>query len=127
MSEPRLKPSFLTSGIVIFTATKASLASIGKQKNWNNKEIASGRPNAPIKLSKISRPSTSVNSIRERIEGIFNEVQNTGRNLEQLLQRTVIGLSAHIIAKMTSHLLKFIFRKQFGVDVQTKTSEHQPA
>lgn len=68
-----------------------------------------------------------LNSIRERIEGIFNEVQNTGRNLERLLRKTVIGLSTHVIAKMTSHLLKFILRKQFGVDVQTFSAQDQPA
>jgi len=67
-----------------------------------------------------------LNSIRERIEGIFNEVQNTGRNLERLLRKTVIGLSTHVIAKMTSHLLKLILRKQFGVDVQTFSAQDQP-
>ena len=60
-----------------------------------------------------------LNSTRERIEGLFNELQNTGRNLERLLRKTVVGLSAHVIVKMTSHLLKLILRNQFGVDVQT--------
>jgi len=44
-----------------------------------------------------------LNSIRERIEGAFNEVQNTGRNLERLLAKTVVGLCTRVIAKMTSH------------------------
>ena len=62
-----------------------------------------------------------LNSARERIEGVFNELQNTGRNLERLLAKTVIGLATRVIAKMTSHLLKCILRKFHGIDVQTFT------
>lgn len=62
-----------------------------------------------------------LNSIRERIEGVFNEIQNTGRNIERLLAKTVIGLATRVISKMTSHLLKFILRKFHGIDVQTFT------
>ena len=62
-----------------------------------------------------------LNSIRERIEGVFNELQNTGRNIERLLAKTVVGLATRVIAKMTSHLLKFILRKSHGIDVQTFT------
>jgi len=62
-----------------------------------------------------------LNSIRERIEGVFNEIQNTGRNVERLLAKTVVGLATRIISKMTSHLLKFILRKFHGIDVQTFT------
>lgn len=32
-----------------------------------------------------------LNRVRERIEGVFNEVQNTGRQLERLLRKTVEG------------------------------------
>ena len=62
-----------------------------------------------------------LNSIRERIEGVFHEIQNTGRNVERLLAKTIIGLATRIISKMTSHLLKFILRKFHGIDVQTFT------
>jgi len=62
-----------------------------------------------------------LNSMRERIEGLFNELQNTGRNLERLLAKTVLGLTTRVIAKMTSHLVKFILRKCYGIDVQTFT------
>ena len=62
-----------------------------------------------------------LNSRRERIEGVFNEIQNTGRNLERLLRKTVSGLATHVIAKVTSHTLKLLLRKQFGIDVQTFT------
>jgi hypothetical protein len=62
-----------------------------------------------------------LNSIRERVEGLFQEIQNTGRNIEPLLAKTVTGLATRIISKMTSHLLKFILRKVHGIDVQTFT------
>lgn len=62
-----------------------------------------------------------LNSIRERIEGVFNEVQNTGRNLERLSRKTVIGLSTHVIAKMASHALRLVLRRFYGIDVLTFT------
>jgi hypothetical protein len=62
-----------------------------------------------------------LNSLRERIEGAFNEVQNTGRNIERLLRKTIVGLTTHVIAKMTSHTLKLVLRRFFGIDVQTFT------
>jgi len=58
-------------------------------------------------------------SIRERIEGVFHEVQNTGRNLERLLAKTVVGLCARVITKMTSHLLRHLLRLDFGINVQS--------
>lgn len=64
---------------------------------------------------------TLLNSIRERIEGAFNEIQNTGRNLERLLAKTVLGLATRVIAKMTSHALRLLLRRDFGIDVQTFT------
>jgi len=62
-----------------------------------------------------------LNSVRERIEGVFHEIQNTGRNIERLLAKTVIGLATRVISKITSHLLKFILRKFHRIDVQTFT------
>lgn len=58
-----------------------------------------------------------LNGLRLRIEGLFNEIQNVGRNVERLLAKTVRGLCARIVAKMTSHLVKYILRYNFGVDV----------
>jgi hypothetical protein len=59
----------------------------------------------------------TLNRIRERIEGAFHEIQNTGRYLERLLAKTVIGLSTRVIAKVTSHALKLLLRRDFGIDV----------
>ncbi|MGD8751990.1 MAG: IS982 family transposase [Anaerolineales bacterium] len=58
-----------------------------------------------------------LNRLRLRIEGLFNEIQNIGKNVERLLAKTVIGLCSRIVAKMTSHLLRYILRSEFGIDV----------
>ena len=60
-----------------------------------------------------------LSSVRERIEGVFHEIQNTGRNIERLLTKTVTGLCTRVIAKMTSHLLRHLLLIDFGVNVQT--------
>ena len=60
-----------------------------------------------------------LNGLRERIEGAFNERQNTRRNLGGLLRKTVTRLASQVIAKVASHTLKLLLRKQFGIDVQT--------
>jgi hypothetical protein len=60
-----------------------------------------------------------LNSVRERIESTFNTIQNTGRNLEHLLAKSVIGLCTRVIAKVTSHTLKLLLLRDFGIDVQT--------
>lgn len=62
-----------------------------------------------------------LNHVRERIEGVFNELQNTGRNLERLLAKTVSGLSTRVISKVTSHLMKYMLRQKYQIDVQTFT------
>lgn len=58
-------------------------------------------------------------SIRERIEGVFHEIQNVGRNIERLLAKTILGLCTRIIAKMTSHILRHLLRIDFNVNVQS--------
>jgi hypothetical protein len=60
-----------------------------------------------------------LNSVRERIEGVFHEIQNTGRHLERLSAKTVTGLITRVITKVTSHLLKHLLLTQYGIDVQT--------
>lgn len=58
-------------------------------------------------------------SVRQRIEGVFHELSNTGRDLESLLAKTVVGLSTRVIAKLTSHVLKRLLDIHFGVKVQS--------
>jgi hypothetical protein len=60
-----------------------------------------------------------LSSKRERIEGVFHEVQDVGRNIERLLTKTVLGLATRVIAKMTSHILRRLLLVDFGVNVQT--------
>jgi hypothetical protein len=62
-------------------------------------------------------------SIRERVEGAFNEIRNTGRDLERLFRKTVLGVCTHVIAKVTSHTLKVALRRFFHIDVQTFSTE----
>jgi hypothetical protein len=56
-------------------------------------------------------------SARERIEGAFHELTDTGRNLEKLLAKTIIGLTTRIIAKVTSHALRLLLQMKFGFKV----------
>jgi hypothetical protein len=60
-----------------------------------------------------------LSAISEGIEGVFHEIQNTGRNIERLLAKTVSGLCTRVIAKMTSHLLRHLLRIDFKINVQT--------
>ena len=60
-----------------------------------------------------------LSSVRERIEGLFHELQNTGRNIERLLAKTVTGLCTRVTALITSHLLRRLLLHDFGVNVQT--------
>ncbi len=57
--------------------------------------------------------------VRERIEGTFNEIQNTGRNLERLLTKTVIGIATRVATKVTHLVLKYLLRKHYGIDILT--------
>ena len=60
-----------------------------------------------------------ISRVRQRIEGVFHEIQNTGRNPERLLNKTVAGFATHMAAKISSHTLRLLLRRQFGIDVQT--------
>lgn len=74
------------------------------------------------KNQKIQHPAgfeRLLNSVRERIEGVFHELTNTGRHLERLLAKTVVGLATRVIAKVTAHLLKRILYTRFSIDVQS--------
>lgn len=87
------------------------------QKQTGNQLLTPMRKN-----QKIQHPDgfeRLLNTVRERIEGVFHEIQNTGRHIERLLAKTVTGLVTRIVVKVTAHLLKLILRSQYGIDVQT--------
>ena len=60
-----------------------------------------------------------ISRIRQRIEGVFHEIQNTGRNPERFLNKTVKGLTVHMAAKIASHTLRLFLRRQLQIDVLT--------
>lgn len=60
-----------------------------------------------------------ISRIRQRIEGVFHEIQNTGRNPERFLNKTVNGLTVHMAAKIASHTLRLFLRRQLQIDVLT--------
>jgi len=62
--------------------------------------------------------------VRERIEATCNEVPNTGRNLERMLTKTVLGLATRVATKMTHHILKYLLRHQEGIDILTVQVAH---
>lgn len=65
-----------------------------------------------------------LNQLRERIEGTFHCLQNTGRNLERLIAKTVHGLCTRIILKVTALILKTLLRRDFAIDVQSFSISH---
>jgi hypothetical protein len=58
-----------------------------------------------------------LNSVRERVEGAFNELQNVGRNLERLLAKTIAGLCTRVTVKMANHTLKVLLRRDYDIDI----------
>ena len=60
-----------------------------------------------------------ISRVRQRIEGVFHEIQNTSRNPERFLNKTVNGLTVHLAAKIASHTLRLLLRRQLQIDVLT--------
>jgi len=56
---------------------------------------------------------------KAHLEGVFHKIQNTGRNPERLLNKTIEGFATHIAAKIASHTLRTLLRCQHGIDVLT--------
>lgn len=87
---------------------------------WTNKRTNQAQQNPPA-FDHLLR------HVRERIESTFHCLQNTGRNLERLLAKTVHGLCSRAITKVTSLVLKHVLRYLFGIDVQSfsgQTNSH---
>lgn len=79
---------------------------------WTTKRDNQARQNPPA-FDKL------LNSVREPIEGTFHAIQNTGRNIERLLAKTVDGLSTRVILKVACLVLKHVLRPFFAIDVQS--------
>jgi hypothetical protein len=79
---------------------------------WTAKRLNQASQNPPA-FDKL------LNSVREHIEGTFHCIQNTGRNIERLLTKTLDGLSTRVILKVTCLVLKHVLRRYFAIDVQS--------
>lgn len=66
----------------------------------------------------------ALGTLRERIEGVFHQLQNTGRNIERLLAKTVFGLTARVTLKVTCLVLKRLLARDFGFDIQSFSLPH---
>jgi hypothetical protein len=84
---------------------------------WTQKRANQKRQNPP-------QFDRFLNGIRERIEGVFNSIQNTGRNLERLLAKRERGLLARVAAKIASFTYRLILHRLFGLDVLTFSISH---
>jgi len=60
-----------------------------------------------------------LNSVRERIEGSFHEIRNTGRDIERLRAKTILGLCTRIIEKVAHQVLKFWLKIFYNINIQT--------
>ncbi len=58
----------------------------------------------------------AMHSLRQRIEGTFHQLTHTGRNLEQMLAKTVLGLATRLTAKLAAHTLFHFCRIAFRID-----------
>jgi hypothetical protein len=67
---------------------------------------------------------TCLNAARERIEGVFHQLQNTGRNIERLLAKTVNGLCCRVALKVAALTLRLLLLRDFNLDVQSFSFSH---
>ena len=79
----------------------------------------SGPPSARIKRFRIPEFDRLLNSVRERIEGVFDILQEGGRSVEHTFAHTVGELCMRILAKIASVTLRLFLRRFFGIDTLT--------
>ena len=87
------------------------------RRETGNQILTPARANQVSPVSAVEQRCR--NGCRQRIEGVFHELQNTGRSLERLLNKTVEGWMTHISLKVASHSLRLLLRRQFAIDVLT--------
>jgi hypothetical protein len=117
-----------------FTDIRALFLLIGNWRSLVALVIASGH--SPAITSIFNRPlalKRFISRVRQRVQGVFHEIQNTGRNPDsaavvgtlasRLLNKTVDGFCVHIAAKIASHTLRLLLRRRFGINVLTFQSQ----
>ena len=86
---------------------------IGEEWQTEQLVIQGNRIWTPARVNqKIQNPKGFdrwLNTLRERIEGVFNEIQNTGRNLERLLRKTFFHLNTFFQFRPDSSLILAAF------------------
>jgi len=65
-----------------------------------------------------------LNAVRERIEGVFHSLQNTGRNLERLLAKHERGLHVRVAAKIAALVYRHVLARCFNLDVLSFSISH---
>lgn len=79
---------------------------------WTFQRHKSKHPNPSVVKHFLKR-------FRRQIESTFHVIQNTGRHLERLLARSVVGLCTRLATKMTSYILTLLLKDKYGIDVRT--------
>jgi hypothetical protein len=93
-------------------AWQAAVRASTGNRVWTVKRINQADQNPPA-FDQLLR------HVRERIEGVFHRIQNTGRHIERLLAKTIHGLCTRVILKVTYLVLKILLRREFRIDVQS--------
>lgn len=78
---------------------------------WTFQRRKSKQANPPVVKHFLKR-------FRRQIESTFHVLQNTGRHLERLLARSVVGLCTRLATKMTGYILTLLLKDKYGIDVR---------
>jgi len=84
---------------------------------WTQKRVNQKQQNPP-EFDRL------LNAVRERIEGVFHSLQNTGRNLERLLAKRERGLHVRVAAKIAALVYRQVLSRCFGLDVLSFSISH---
>jgi len=98
-------------------AWQADIRTSTGNRIWTQKRANQKQQNPP-KFDRL------LNSVRERIEGVFHSLQNTGRNLERLLAKHERGLHVRVAAKIAALVYRHILTRCFGLDVLSFSISH---
>jgi hypothetical protein len=98
-------------------AWQADIYATTANRIWTPKRSNQQQQN-PIEFDRL------LNRVRERIEGVFHSLQNTGRNLERLLAKRERGLHVRVAAKIAALVFRHVLNQCFGLDVLSFSISH---
>lgn len=96
---------------------QAEITSATGNRVWTQKRVNQKQQNPP-EFDRV------LNAVRERIEGVFHTLQNTGRNLERLLAKQERGLHVRVAAKIAALVYRHVLSRCFGLDVLSFSISH---